>query len=544
MSFRAVLQVSAVAVVASGCAPKEVPYVLSIVTSGCAGANPFQGVQVIGIRVKGPEDGGVVTLAETVTPAGTGTATLPEIPAGPGRVIEVRAYDGDPAMNARVVSFGKTLPFDVPFEVPAMLEETVLQKRVFLRQVGQFSAPVSAASPAQCSGLKVARAGHTATLLENGKVFIAGGFNYPAGNPNRVALSAAEVFDPALGTFEAVRDISITQGMVETKFQKAFHTATRIGNGQVVLWGGELYTPLSGMNVVSPRSEVILYDADQNKYGSIPRQNPAPIPRTRHRAAVDVNGKLLIVGGLRFNTSGTGERLVPVNEVEWFDPDKTPLQPQVISGLALPKVDAALAPVKQGEFIAVAGGTNGTALQDDVKFFRWSGTAYELRALPAPPVLKAPGRRSSAGVSFRNGSDLLLLGGYDDAAAVKPVLSSEVVSPSVKDVATGAGIGPRGDVCAVTLVDGSVIAIGGRTVDATTTMTRSDPSTSLVTPDDRGGFTARQVMPTLPLGRYLHTCTLLADGSVLVTGGLNETAAKPEGDVLNDAWIYTPPPGD
>ncbi len=51
-------------------------------------------------------------------------------------------------------------------------------------------------------------------------------------------------------------------------------------------------------------------------------------------------------------------------------------------------------------------------------------------------------------------------------------------------------------------------------------------------------------MPTLPLGRYLHTCTLLADGSVLVTGGLNETAAKPEGDVLNDAWIYTPPPGD
>jgi hypothetical protein len=239
--------------------------------------------------------------------------------------------------------------------------------------------------------------------------------------------------------------------------------------------------------------------------------------------------------------TGVGERLVPVNEVEWFDPDKTPLQPQVIPGLALPKVDAAMATVKQGEFIAVAGGTNGTALQDDVKFFKWSGTAYELRGLTTPPVLKAPGRRASAGVSFRNGTDLLLLGGYDDPVEVKPVLSSEVVSATVKDVATGDGIGARGDVCALALTDGSVIAIGGRTVDATT---RSDPRTSLITPDDGGGFTARQVTPTLPLGRYFHTCTLLADGSVLVTGGLNETAAKPDGDVLNDAWIYMPPPGD
>jgi hypothetical protein len=296
VSFRALLRVIAVALVASGCAAKEVPYGLTIVTTGCAGANPFQAVQVLGIRVRGESDGGVVTLAETFAPAGTKTATLPEIPAGPGRVIEVRAYDGDPQMDARVVSFGKTLPFDVPVEVPATLDEAVLQKRVFLRQVGQYSAPVSAASPDQCSRLKVARAGHTATLLKNGKVFIAGGFNYPAGNPNRVALSAAEVFDPALGTFEAVRDISTTNGMVESKFKKAFHTATRIANGQVVLWGGEQYTLLSGRNVVGPGREVILYDADQNKYGSIQRTNPEAIPRTRHRAALDANGKLLIVG--------------------------------------------------------------------------------------------------------------------------------------------------------------------------------------------------------------------------------------------------------
>ena len=65
-------------------------------------------------------------------------------------------------------------------------------------------------------------------------------------------------------------------------------------NGQVVVWGGENYQLLQGVNVVSPRSEIIFYDPDQDAYGATQRQTPAPIPRSQHRAVVDQNGKLLV----------------------------------------------------------------------------------------------------------------------------------------------------------------------------------------------------------------------------------------------------------
>jgi hypothetical protein len=44
------------------------------------------------------------------------------------------------------------------------------------------------------------------------------------------------------------------------------------------------------------------------------------------------------------------------------------------------------------------------------------------------------------------------------------------------------------------------------------------------------------------MARWAHTCTTLADGSVLVTGGINESSVGQE--VLQDAWIYTPAPVD
>ncbi|MDX2014476.1 MAG: kelch repeat-containing protein [Myxococcaceae bacterium] len=522
------------------CQPKVVNYTLAVVTSGCAGANPFQGVQFLRIRITGD---GLMAPIDAVAPAGERAATLPEIPAGTNRVIEVRAYDGDPASGGRVVSIGRTLPFTVPDVVPDMMSEAELTKRVFLRQVNTWAAAVSATDPTSCQPMRVARAGHTATLLKNGKVFIAGGFNYPPGNPNRVALSDAEVFDPSTGTFSKVQDLSFRTSQQVVKVTKAFHTANLLKNGQVVVWGGENYQLLQGVNVVSPRSEIIFYDPDQDAYGATQRQTPAPIPRSQHRAVVDQNGKLLVIGGLRFNTTGSGPRLVPVSEVEWFDPDVQPQVPQVIAGLSAQRVEASVAPVKQGEFIAVAGGTDGTMLRADVQFFKWNGRAFEQQVQSNPPRLGDPGRRAAAAVPFREGNDMLVLGGYSDASGVRPVASSEIVQAGVATVARGADIGTRGDVCAVTLNDGSVLAIGGRTADMAGMMVRSDASTVIVRPDGRGGTNAL-AGPGLMRARYLHTCTLLSDGSVLVTGGLDETAANPNGDVLADAWIFTPAPID
>jgi Galactose oxidase, central domain len=87
------------------------------------------------------------------------------------------------------------------------------------------------------------REGHTATLLANGKVLIAGG----VGDFGDV-LAEAELYDPTAGTFTATASMTVARWC---------HTATLLANGQVLISGGtspaslavtsaELYDPVPG----------------------------------------------------------------------------------------------------------------------------------------------------------------------------------------------------------------------------------------------------------------------------------------------------------
>src|SRR6266853_1898148 len=91
--------------------------------------------------------------------------------------------------------------------------------------------------------LATAREHHTATLLPNGKVLVAGG------SENAGALASAELYDPATGTW-------MTTGSLND--QRTSYTATLLPNGKVLVVGGygrgifgvwasaELYDPVSG----------------------------------------------------------------------------------------------------------------------------------------------------------------------------------------------------------------------------------------------------------------------------------------------------------
>lgn len=131
------------------------------------------------------------------------------------------------------------------------------------------------------------RSGHTATLLSNGKVLLAGGVN---GNG---ALNSAELYDPIQRTFSLT-----TSGLL---WPRAGHTATVLDDGRVLIVGDK--------QGVTAQCE--LYDPATNTFtgtGDLAER------RWGHQAVKLLNGKVLILGGAKGDTG------LPVLPVEIYDP--------------------------------------------------------------------------------------------------------------------------------------------------------------------------------------------------------------------------------
>src|SRR5688572_25603924 len=102
---------------------------------------------------------------------------------------------------------------------------------------------VSCLSPAL--KMNAERAAHSATLLPDGKVLIVGGFREEG--TQEIAIASAEIFDPTTNTFTPTSDMNEPRNG---------HPATLLPNGKVLLAGGwnqqgrtataELYDPQSG----------------------------------------------------------------------------------------------------------------------------------------------------------------------------------------------------------------------------------------------------------------------------------------------------------
>ncbi len=132
---------------------------------------------------------------------------------------------------------------------------------------------------ARAGTLRVPRVGHTATLLPNGKVLLAGGWS------GRNPVNSAELYDPASGRF------SLTGPM---KDRRGGHTATLLPNGEVLIAGG-----VDGDHHLRTAE---LYDP---KSGAFTSAGEMTTPRAAHAAAMLSGGRVLLAGG----ESGRGEIL-------------------------------------------------------------------------------------------------------------------------------------------------------------------------------------------------------------------------------------------
>jgi WD40 repeat protein len=98
--------------------------------------------------------------------------------------------------------------------------------------------------------LNNARRGHTATLLPDGKVLVAGGFfDMPGTTTGGSSLATAEIYDPASGAW------TLAGSLATRRFG---HSATLLPNGKVLVAGGNDWFhagPLSSAELYDPASE-------------------------------------------------------------------------------------------------------------------------------------------------------------------------------------------------------------------------------------------------------------------------------------------------
>ena len=121
--------------------------------------------------------------------------------------------------------------------------------------------------------MHIGRENHTATLLDNGKVLVAGGFD-----------NTAELYDPVAKTFSNTGGLSTA---------RQFASANLLPNGQVLVAGG-----LAGGTTGIGTAE--LYDPAAQTFSLTGNLNTA---RGAHTGTLLTDGTVLIAGGFNVNVT-------------------------------------------------------------------------------------------------------------------------------------------------------------------------------------------------------------------------------------------------
>jgi hypothetical protein len=343
------------------------------------------------------------------------------------------------------------------------------------------------------------RAYATATLLDDGRVLIAGGTGGIGGavsvdgqsaDPSSQTLATAELYDPVTDTYAPTGSMAAP---------RALHTATRLADGRVLIVGGGVTEPgqstAPGVDTLPPPE---IYDPATGSFG--PAGGNTVIPRIFSSATLLPDGKVLIAGGMSASPAADGASPVP---------------------------DFQGAPTAQAELFDPATGTfSATGPMTMARVW------HTATALPDGRVLVVGGTHDTDTIATTSSVD-------------PTALTAEIYDPATGTFsATGAPAQQRVGHAAALLADGRVLVTGGTDSDPITpeSLSRSAELFDPVT----GTFASTGDMVT---GHAFHTATTLADGGVLVAG-FGEEALTGLGvggnampDLLTSAELYDPATG-
>ena len=334
------------------------------------------------------------------------------------------------------------------------------------------------------------RQSHVATMLNNGKVLVTGGAESSKGS-----LATAELYDPNTGSFTAT-------GTMEAG--RAGHTATLLSDGRVLVTGG-------AENTKTNLATAELFDPVT---GSFTATGTMEIARESHTATLLNSGKVLVTGGM----DNSGNALATA---ELYDPNTgsftaTGTMETGRAGHTATLLSDGRVLVTGGKGISQTGNcANCVASLATAELF--DPTAESFTATGTMGTA-----RSSHTATLISGEKVLVIGGIDG-------LGFALSGAEMFDLAGGAFAAiasnmetARESHTATLRKDGTVLVAGGATLvpafcgnNCSTLAPASLSQCELFDPATKT-FTATRDLGT---ARFLHTATLLSDGSVLVTGG-------------------------
>ncbi|MBK9156469.1 MAG: hypothetical protein IPM25_20060 [Chloracidobacterium sp.] len=326
------------------------------------------------------------------------------------------------------------------------------------------------------------RAAHAATLLDDGRVLVTGGFRTGGGS-----LTSAEIFITSTGRFAAASNMTTA---------RAGHTSTRLSDGKVLIAGGfdggylqttEIFDPATGRFSPGP---------------------PLTVPRSEHTATSLADGRILIAGGV-----GTGWRFL--SEAEVYDPAAGRFLR--IGSMTVPRESHTATLLKDGR-VLITGGHKGR---------RESMTVYNSTEVfdPTRNSFESLGeltvRRHKHAAILLNDGRVLVAGGSDERDSRGSYDSLETFDPkSGRFMAVGRMRAERYKLngTLVLLRDGTVLIAGGSDVAEI-----FDP-VKKTTLEAKGSFGT---------DRLFSSATCLNDGRVLIVGGYDQSNR-----VSGGAWMF------
>ncbi len=340
------------------------------------------------------------------------------------------------------------------------------------------------------------RGSHTATLLTDGKVLVAGG---TSSTSSPQALPSAEIFDPTINVWSTAAPMGTA---------RSGHTATRLADGKVLVAGG--FQPMGPQTIYLASAE--LYDPAADLWTPVGSLSTG---RSNHRAVLLASGKVLIMGGADSQSFFASAELYDPATAAW-----TPAGPMSVARTVF-----AAALLASGKVIVTGGYASPTFATTEL--YDPATNAWT----PGAPMIT--GRYGHTATLLADDTVLVAGGHYFDSNG------SLYAAPELYDAAGDAWtqLAPMGTPryihTAARLASGKVLLAGGYGGAALASAELYDPAAA--------SFSAAGSMSTT---RYAHSETLLPSGLVLVAGGAGPQGPPLTNTMLASAELFGPVQGD